>query len=245
LANSAIMSRHYLLFEVGPQNTSPRGRGVPGQKPERTKLLTLWFETALLADGWPRACAITSRTRDPAPSSRPSPPRPRTNRTASAFLVCATSTATPPARHGRPHRISRDPTPTTSGPGGSGCTVPRPLTPDDVEAITARPSPRCSSLASPGSANSIICTTTSAGRLRQSRRDGGKDRRRRRPDRDRLTLLPVFYAHGGFGGAPPIDGQATLRHRSRAFEKLVEASAAAIASLPGANLGIRPHSLRR
>ena len=59
-----------------------------------------------------------------------------------------------------------------------------------------------------------------------------------------LTLLPVFYAHGGFGGAPPADGQQRFVTDLGGFEKVVEASGAAIASLPGANLGIAPHSLR-
>jgi formiminoglutamate deiminase len=59
-----------------------------------------------------------------------------------------------------------------------------------------------------------------------------------------LTLLPVHYAQGNFGGAPPAPGQRRfLNDRSR-FERLVEASRSAIAGVPDAALGIAPHSLR-
>ena len=59
-----------------------------------------------------------------------------------------------------------------------------------------------------------------------------------------LTLLPVFYAHGGFGGAPPTGGQRRFVTSLDGFERLVEASRRAVASLPDANLGVAPHSLR-
>jgi len=57
-----------------------------------------------------------------------------------------------------------------------------------------------------------------------------------------LTLLPVFYAHGDFGGAPPAPGQRRFLSDIDAFARLVEASRA---KLPAdATLGIAPHSLR-
>ena len=59
-----------------------------------------------------------------------------------------------------------------------------------------------------------------------------------------LTLLPVFYAHGNFGGAPPAPGQRRFLNNVGRFAALVEASRAAIAALPDANLGVAPHSLR-
>ena len=60
-----------------------------------------------------------------------------------------------------------------------------------------------------------------------------------------LTLLPVFYAHGSFGGAAPHDGQRRfINARSISFAELMAASRKAIAHLPGANVGIAPHSLR-
>ncbi|MFL4988305.1 MAG: formimidoylglutamate deiminase, partial [Microvirga sp.] len=59
-----------------------------------------------------------------------------------------------------------------------------------------------------------------------------------------LTLLPVFYAQGNFGGAPPVEGQRRFLSDRDGFERLVEASARAIAGVPDAKLGIAPHSLR-
>jgi formimidoylglutamate deiminase len=59
-----------------------------------------------------------------------------------------------------------------------------------------------------------------------------------------LTLLPVLYAHGNFGGAPAHPGQRRFLNTREGFERLVEASTAAIADVPDAALGIAPHSLR-
>ncbi|RYE01339.1 MAG: formimidoylglutamate deiminase, partial [Sphingomonadales bacterium] len=57
-----------------------------------------------------------------------------------------------------------------------------------------------------------------------------------------LTLLPVFYAHGDFGGAPPAPGQRRFLSGVDDFARLVEASRA---KLPADGvLGIAPHSLR-
>ncbi len=60
----------------------------------------------------------------------------------------------------------------------------------------------------------------------------------------RLTLLPVLYAHGGFGGQPAATGQRRFINDVDQFLKLHEASAKAIATLPGSVLGLAPHSLR-
>ena len=59
-----------------------------------------------------------------------------------------------------------------------------------------------------------------------------------------LTLLPVFYAHGNFGGRPPVPGQRRFLNDTERFAKLMDASRAAIAPLDGANIGVAPHSLR-
>src|SRR5690606_13508274 len=59
-----------------------------------------------------------------------------------------------------------------------------------------------------------------------------------------LTLLPVFYAHSGFGGAAPIEGQRRFIHDVDAFARLMERAQEIVAGLPGAVLGIAPHSLR-
>ncbi|GLR84671.1 formimidoylglutamate deiminase [Bradyrhizobium iriomotense] len=59
-----------------------------------------------------------------------------------------------------------------------------------------------------------------------------------------LTLLPSFYAHGTFGGAAPHGGQRRFICSVDQFAKLLVASREAVGRLPGANVGIAPHSLR-
>ena len=59
-----------------------------------------------------------------------------------------------------------------------------------------------------------------------------------------LTLLPVFYAHGGFGGAPPGPRQRRFITDPARFARVLEASRAAVRGLPGAAVGVAPHSLR-
>lgn len=59
-----------------------------------------------------------------------------------------------------------------------------------------------------------------------------------------LTLLPVFYAHSGFGGAAPAHGQRRFISDLGGFARLMDASRAAVAALPDAVVGAAPHSLR-
>jgi formimidoylglutamate deiminase len=59
-----------------------------------------------------------------------------------------------------------------------------------------------------------------------------------------LTLLPVYYAQGNFGGAPPSEGQRRFLNDRERFERLVEGSEHALRDIPDAALGIAPHSLR-
>jgi formiminoglutamate deiminase len=59
-----------------------------------------------------------------------------------------------------------------------------------------------------------------------------------------LTLLPVFYAHAGFGGLPPGPDQTRFVHNVEAFSLLLEAIDRAVAGLPDPVVGLAPHSLR-
>ncbi len=59
-----------------------------------------------------------------------------------------------------------------------------------------------------------------------------------------LTHLPVFYAHGGFGGAPPGERQRRFVHDLDGFAALLESAREACAALPDAVVGVAPHSLR-
>ncbi|WP_404714226.1 formimidoylglutamate deiminase [Sphingomonas sp. MMS24-J13] len=59
-----------------------------------------------------------------------------------------------------------------------------------------------------------------------------------------LTHLPVFYAHAGFGGLAPHEGQRRFIHGLDDFARLLEGVRAAAAYLPDSIVGIAPHSLR-
>ncbi|MGV8935506.1 MAG: formimidoylglutamate deiminase [Allorhizobium sp.] len=73
-----------------------------------------------------------------------------------------------------------------------------------------------------------------AGRIAAAARDTGIG----------LTLLPVFYAHSGFGGTAPNDGQRRFINDLDGFEKLISGCQALEKHLPGMVTGIAPHSLR-
>lgn len=59
-----------------------------------------------------------------------------------------------------------------------------------------------------------------------------------------LTLLPVLYAHSGFGGAPPGDAQRRFICDLDLYARLVERARGQLRTLDGADLGLAPHSLR-
>jgi formimidoylglutamate deiminase len=59
-----------------------------------------------------------------------------------------------------------------------------------------------------------------------------------------LTLLPCFYAHGGFGGGEPHPGQRRFINSVDQFADLTAAIRQTARSLPGADVGVAPHSLR-
>jgi formiminoglutamate deiminase len=59
-----------------------------------------------------------------------------------------------------------------------------------------------------------------------------------------LTLLPVFYAHGGFGGAAPSSGQRRFLNDLDGFAALLQGCDRHLAGQDSAVLGVAPHSLR-
>lgn len=60
-----------------------------------------------------------------------------------------------------------------------------------------------------------------------------------------LTLLPVFYAHGGPNAQPLADGQLRFGCDIERYARLLDAAEVAIAGLSDdARLGVAPHSLR-
>lgn len=59
-----------------------------------------------------------------------------------------------------------------------------------------------------------------------------------------LTLLPTLYTYGGFGGTAPNAGQIRFINPTDRFVTLMARSRDIVATLPGAAIGISPHSLR-
>jgi formiminoglutamate deiminase len=59
-----------------------------------------------------------------------------------------------------------------------------------------------------------------------------------------VTLLPVFYAQGGFGGAAPNEGQRRFLTDIPLYKRILEGAREAAAALDDAVVGIAPHSLR-
>jgi formimidoylglutamate deiminase len=59
-----------------------------------------------------------------------------------------------------------------------------------------------------------------------------------------LTLLPSLYTYGGFGGAAPNPGQIRFINPTDRFVTLMERSREIVSRLPGAAIGVAPHSLR-
>lgn len=59
-----------------------------------------------------------------------------------------------------------------------------------------------------------------------------------------LTLLPVLYQDGGFGGVAAGEGQRRFVNPLGRYAELIEASRRAVARLPDGVVGVAPHSLR-
>jgi formiminoglutamate deiminase len=59
-----------------------------------------------------------------------------------------------------------------------------------------------------------------------------------------LTLLPVFYAHAGFGGQAPAEGQRRFINDIDSFGRLLDGCRTAVEPLEGSVVGVAPHSLR-
>jgi formimidoylglutamate deiminase len=119
------------------------------------------------------------------------------------------------------------------------------MTPDDIEAITAQ-----------AYAEMLEAGFTRVGEFHYIHHDrsgapyadiaelGGRIAAAAQGSGIGLTLLPVFYAHAGFGGRAPDEGQRRFANDVDRFARLMEASRAAVAGCDGAVVGIAPHSLR-
>jgi len=59
-----------------------------------------------------------------------------------------------------------------------------------------------------------------------------------------LTILPVFYANGGFGSQPPVSEQRRFTNSMESYLRIVESLDRHTEVLKTANTGLAPHSLR-
>ena len=105
---------------------------------------------------------------------------------------------------------------------------------------------RCWRRASPPSPSSTISIIAPDGSPYAEPAELAGASRPRPPRRDWLTLLPVFYAHATFGGAPPQARAAAVHQRSRpASARLVDGLPRAIQADDGEAVGIAPHQPAR
>jgi len=59
-----------------------------------------------------------------------------------------------------------------------------------------------------------------------------------------LSLLPVFYAHGNFGGIEPTVGQRRFINSLDGFNRILESLEKTVKADPAQRIGVAPHSLR-
>jgi formimidoylglutamate deiminase len=208
-------------------------------------MTALWFETAMLPDGWARDVRISHDHGV------------ITNVESGVFASAADergSIAVPGVGNLHSHAFQRAMAGLTETRGGEGSfwtwrevmyRLVEHLTPDDVRVIAAQ-----------AFAEMLESGFTRVGEFHYLHHDAG-GARFADPARMAveiiaaaqtagigLTLLPVFYAHSGFGGAPPGHRQCRFIHSVDEFASLVERCRAEITALPDGVVGIAPHSLR-
>jgi formiminoglutamate deiminase len=206
----------------------------------------LWFEEARLADGWARHVRVRITDGRIAAIERETPREPED---------AAHGVAVPGLANLHSHAFQRGMAGLAErrGPANDDFWTWREvmyrfldrLTPDDVEAITAQ-----------AFAEMLTAGFTWVGEFHYLHNDiDGRAYADPGELTDRiaaaarttgigLTLLPVFYAHGGFGGLAPGPGQRRFITNPDSFARLVERARSAASGLLGARVGIAPHSLR-
>ena len=169
------------------------------------------------SNGTMRACYHACRARAPCAGAE---------RAAGPVLPGHAQRALPrfPARDGGPRRIRAAIPPTTSGPGARRCTASSTrLTPDDVEAIARHLYIEMLQHGYTAVAEfHYLHHDRERPPLRRPRGDGPAHHRA--PPRDSgiaLTLLPVLYAHGGFGHKPLSPAQRRFAQRPRVRDGLL------------------------
>ena len=153
-----------------------------------------------------------------------------------------------PARHGGPRRIPR-PSDRRLLDLARGDVPPRRAARARRHRGDRRASStsRCSSTATPRSPSSTTCTTIATGKPYADPRGAGATASCAAASASgiALTLLPVLYAHGGFGHKPLSPAQRRFAGDPAGLMALARgARAAAFACSPMLRLGIAPHSAR-
>ncbi|MES2442343.1 MAG: formimidoylglutamate deiminase [Pseudomonadota bacterium] len=203
--------------------------------------MSLWFETALIDDGWASRVRLTFADRRIASVETGTGPQPTDERHAIGVPGL-------PNVHSHAFQRGMAGLAEARGPGSDDFWSWRALmyrfvdrlTPDDLEAIAAQ-----------AYAEMLASGFTRVGEFHYLHHDAdGRAFANPAEMATRiaaaaeatgigLTLLPVFYAHGGFGGAPAGEAQRRFLNTPDSFARLVEASRASVAQV-----GIAPHSLR-
>jgi formimidoylglutamate deiminase len=205
-----------------------------------------WFETALLPDGWARGVRLGVEGGRIASVATGAAPEGSDARTAIALPGL-------PNLHSHAFQRAMAGLTEVRGPEGDSFWTWRELmyrfvgrlTPDDVEAIAALAFAEMLEagftrvgefhyLHHDGDGSPYDDVAEMAGRIAAAAEAAGIG----------LTLLPVLYAHSGFGGAPPTPGQRRFVNDLDAYARLHEASRATLRGLPDAVVGVAPHSLR-
>ena len=200
----------------------------------------LFFSQALLPTGWARNVRVAVTAGRIAALTEDAPPQPGDNR-------YAVGLAGLPNLHSHGFQRGMSGLCETRGPGQDDFWTWREvmygfldsMTPDDVEAITAQAyvemleggftrvgefhylhnDPLGQPYADPAELTNRIAAAASAAGIR-------------------LTLLPVFYAHGAFGGAPATPGQRRFVLDLDVYARVLEAARR------HGDAGVAPHSLR-
>ena len=207
----------------------------------------LWFDAALLPDGWASSVRLTLASGLIAKVETGVAPAPSDERAAAAV---------PGVGNLHSHAFQRAMAGLAESPAARGEDdfwswrelmyrfVER-LTPDDIEAIAAQ-----------AYAEMLQSGFTRVGEFHYLHHDVGGDAFADPAEMAHrlvaaaamsgiaLTLLPVFYAHGGFGGQPSAAHQRRFTHSLDSFGPLLDGSRRSLEGLPDGVLGVAPHSLR-
>lgn len=208
--------------------------------------MTLWFETALLPDGWADRVRVTIRDGQVAGVAVGVEPEPSDERHACAVPGLANA-------HSHAFQRAMAGLTETRGPSADSFWTWREwmyrfldrLAPEDVRAIAAQAYVEMLEsgftrvgefhyLHHQADGGAYADVGEMAAAVAAAAADTGIA----------VTLLPVFYAHASFGGAPPVAGQRRFICDVDGFAGVFEACERLAGAAPDGRVGVAPHSLR-